>query len=81
MRLCRSWHELRRGWLTPSLLPRHPRSYIFLLPPSSLAQPPKTTPKFTALLHPHKVDDMWPGLPRKGVSGSDHVAVAAEIQL
>lgn len=57
------------------------RSYIFLLPPSTLAKDSRRQPRFTALLQPHASATMDPGLPRKGVCGSDHIAVAAEIEL
>ncbi|KAI0068339.1 Endonuclease/exonuclease/phosphatase [Artomyces pyxidatus] len=32
------------------------------------------------LLQPHKTESMDPGLPRKGVSGSDHVSLAVELE-
>ncbi|KAG6877637.1 hypothetical protein C0993_005346 [Termitomyces sp. T159_Od127] len=34
-----------------------------------------------ALLSPHKLQDLEPGLPQKGISSSDHVSLAAEISL
>ncbi|TFY79044.1 hypothetical protein EWM64_g4971 [Hericium alpestre] len=48
--------------------------YIFII------DPPHRVSSVTRLLQSHKTDDMHPGLPRKGVSGSDHISLAAEIQ-
>lgn len=49
--------------------------YIFLLP----AQDAQRPPVITKLLQPHQTQDLEPGLPRKGVCASDHVAVGGEI--
>lgn len=59
---------------------QHP-SYIFLLPPSTLSQQPPTPPRFTSLLLTHPTADLGLGLPRLGVCGSDHVALAAKVQI
>ncbi|KAI9445288.1 Endonuclease/exonuclease/phosphatase [Lactarius indigo] len=37
-------------------------------------------PVVTRLLQPHVTDNLEPGLPRKGVCGSDHVSLAAEVR-
>lgn len=34
----------------------------------------------TRLLRPHMTDNLEPGLPRKGVCGSDHVSLATEVR-
>lgn len=52
--------------------------YIFLLPPSPSSSKP--APRITAYLRPHRTEDISPGLPMKGVSASDHVAVCGEIK-
>lgn len=51
--------------------------YIFILPPSDQAQ----TAKVTSLLRTHRTETLQPGVPRKGVCASDHVAIGAEIEL
>jgi len=48
--------------------------YIFVI------DPPHRTSSVLRLLKPHATDDLHPGLPKKGVSGSDHVSLAAELQ-
>ncbi|CED84893.1 Transcriptional effector CCR4-related protein [Phaffia rhodozyma] len=52
--------------------------YIFLLPPATR---PDSPPKVIRYLLPHQVSDLEPGLPRKGISASDHVIVAGDILL
>ena len=47
--------------------------YIFIL------DPPSHTSHVVGLLKPHATDDMEPGLPQKGVCGSDHVSLVSEI--
>lgn len=79
----RTPHEARRtheGEADPFLA----RSYIFLLPPSPLlppSHPPVPAPRFTSLLRMHPVEAMGLGLPKKGVEPSDHVALAAEVEI
>lgn len=46
--------------------------YIFALPG-------KTRLEFTQLLVPPKKEELGEGLPRKGISASDHIAVACEV--
>ncbi|PWZ01758.1 Endonuclease/exonuclease/phosphatase [Testicularia cyperi] len=71
--------------------------YIFLLPQkngsssSSSSSSSSTTlagtrevesyPVVTRLLRTHKTETLQPGVPRKGVCASDHVAIGAEIEL
>jgi len=47
--------------------------YIFVLDPPSRAS------HVVGLLKPHTAKDMEPGLPQKGVCGSDHVSLLSEI--
>lgn len=47
--------------------------YIFVL------DPPSRTSHVVGLLKPHTTEDMEPGLPKKGVCGSDHVSLVSEI--
>ncbi|TFK41068.1 Endonuclease/exonuclease/phosphatase [Crucibulum laeve] len=47
--------------------------YIFVLDPVDRSS------KVTSLLSPHNVDDIRAGLPQKGVCGSDHVSLAADL--
>ncbi|KAF9787345.1 Endonuclease/exonuclease/phosphatase [Thelephora terrestris] len=47
--------------------------YIFIL------DPPSHTSHVVGLLKPHATEDMEPGLPQKGVCGSDHVSLVSEI--
>jgi len=47
--------------------------YIFIL------DPPSHTSHIVGLLKPHATEDMEPGLPQKGVCGSDHVSLISEI--
>jgi len=42
--------------------------------------PPDRKAVVTRLLQPHTTDNLEPGLPRKGVCGSDHVSLAAEVR-
>jgi RNA exonuclease NGL2 len=42
--------------------------------------PPDRRASVVRLLQPHATENLHPGLPRKGVSGSDHVSLAAEVQ-
>ncbi|KAN0059957.1 RNA exonuclease ngl2 [Thecaphora frezii] len=65
--------------------------YIFLFPTSATvaaaAQRPteaggeksEAFPRVTRLLRTHRTETLSPGVPRKGVCASDHVAVAAEV--
>lgn len=46
--------------------------YIFLFPDQVT---------ITALLPTHRTETLAPGVPRKGVCASDHVAIGAEISL
>ena len=55
------------------LLKRLWPDYIFVL------DPPSRTSHVVGLLKPHTTKDMEPGLPRKGVCGSDHVSLLSEI--
>ncbi|KZV77045.1 Endonuclease/exonuclease/phosphatase [Peniophora sp. CONT] len=48
--------------------------YVFLL------DPPGSRSKVLRLLAPHKAEDLGDGLPKKGISASDHVSLAAELQ-
>lgn len=78
-----SEHPLPRA-IGPQLTPLPARSYIFLLPPSPLlppSDPPTPVPRFTSLLRMHPVEAMGLGLPKKGVEPSDHVALAAEVEI
>lgn len=47
--------------------------YIFIL------DPPARVSHVVGLLKPHTTEDMEPGLPQKGVCGSDHVSLVSEI--
>ncbi|KAI0304974.1 Endonuclease/exonuclease/phosphatase [Russula brevipes] len=42
--------------------------------------PPDQRASVVSLLQPHTTENLRPGLPRKGISGSDHVSLAAEVQ-
>jgi len=42
--------------------------------------PPNRRSSVLRLLQPHTTDNLHPGLPRKGISASDHVSLAAEVQ-
>lgn len=48
--------------------------YIFVI------DPPDRVSSVVGLLKPHQTSDLDPGIPRKGISGSDHVSLAAELQ-
>ncbi|ETW86966.1 hypothetical protein HETIRDRAFT_99377 [Heterobasidion irregulare TC 32-1] len=48
--------------------------YIFVI------DPPDRVSAVVGLLKPHQTSDLDPGIPRKGISGSDHVSLAAELQ-
>jgi len=45
-----------------------------------VVDPPDRRAVVTCLLQPHITDNLEPGLPRKGVCGSDHVSLAAEVR-
>lgn len=45
-----------------------------------VVDPPNRKASVTRLLQPHTTENLHPGLPRKGISGSDHVSLAAEVQ-
>jgi len=42
--------------------------------------PPDRRASAVRLLEPHRTENLRAGLPRKGISGSDHVSLAAEVQ-
>ncbi|VDC01850.1 unnamed protein product [Peniophora sp. CBMAI 1063] len=48
--------------------------YVFLL------DPPGSRSKVLRILAPHKAENLGDGLPKKGISASDHVSLAAELQ-
>lgn len=50
------------------------QDYVFLL------DPPDARSKVLRILAPHKAEDLGDGLPKKGISASDHVSLATEIQ-
>lgn len=47
--------------------------YLFII------DPPDRPSSVLSLLRPHSTGDIHPGLPKMGVSGSDHISLAAEI--
>lgn len=47
--------------------------YIFILDPVDRQS------AVVGLLKPHSTDNLQPGIPRKGVCGSDHVSLCAEL--
>lgn len=53
--------------------------YVFLLPPLPSSEHPSI--RFTSLLKLHDEESMGPGLPRKNVEPSDHVALAVVAEL
>lgn len=57
------------------LLTQHITDYIFIL------DPPDKRSVVIGLSRPHRTEDLDPGLPRKGVCGSDHISLSAEIML
>ncbi|GAA5895854.1 hypothetical protein JCM5296_006684 [Sporobolomyces johnsonii] len=83
-----TWEErVRRGDFEPiytnfTPLWRCTLDYILLLPPSpNSSSPAKPAPRWTSLLKMHDVETMGAGLPRKGIEPSDHVALAATVEL
>lgn len=70
---------------------RGSRSYILLFPPgttadegseASTAPAPRKEPRWRKLLAMHDFHETCePGLPRKGVEPSDHVAIGAVVEL
>jgi RNA exonuclease NGL2 len=42
--------------------------------------PPDRRASVVRLPQPHTTETLHPGPPRKGISGSDHVSLAAEVQ-
>lgn len=62
-------------WRSPQLsLIAFVTDYLFIIDPN-----PNRPSSILSLLRPHKTDDIHPGLPKMGVSGSDHISLAAEI--
>ncbi|GAK64207.1 endonuclease/exonuclease/phosphatase [Moesziomyces antarcticus] len=58
--------------------------YIFMLPKvetSTEARAAPSYPTVTRLLRTHRTETLQPGVPRKGVCASDHIAIGAEIEL
>lgn len=56
--------------------------YIFMLPKAAADDKgPKIYPRVTRLLRTHRTETLQPGVPRKGVCASDHIAIGAEIEL
>jgi len=45
-----------------------------------IIDPPNRRASVMRLLQPHRTENLHPGLPRMGISGSDHVSLAAEVQ-
>ncbi|GAA6038585.1 hypothetical protein JCM8097_009432 [Rhodosporidiobolus ruineniae] len=83
-----SWEErIRRGDFEPiysnfTPLWRCTLDYIFLLPPSTSSTSAPPAPQWRSLLEMHDFHEVAePGLPRKGVSASDHTAVGAVVEL
>ncbi|GAA6002709.1 hypothetical protein JCM10207_007637 [Rhodosporidiobolus poonsookiae] len=81
-----TWDErVKRGDFEPlysnfTPLWRCTLDYIFLLPPSSPSAAP--APQWRSLLQMHDFHNVCePGLPRKGVEPSDHVAIGAEVEI
>ncbi|GAA5827265.1 hypothetical protein JCM11251_001199 [Rhodosporidiobolus azoricus] len=56
--------------------------YIFLLPPSPSATSSYRKPEWRSILQMHDFTDTCePGLPRKGIEPSDHVAIGAVVEV
>ena len=59
--------------------------YIFMLPRAKHGEVEgegsQQYPTVTRLLRTHKTETLQPGVPRKGVCASDHIAIGAEIEL
>lgn len=57
--------------------------YIFMLPKADhrAHAASEQYPTVTRLLRTHRTDTLQPGVPRKGVCASDHIAIGAEIDL
>lgn len=57
--------------------------YIFMLPKAGLEGETASAeyPTVTRLLPTHRTETLQPGVPRKGVCASDHIAIGAEIEL
>ncbi|SPO32088.1 related to NGL3 - putative endonuclease [Ustilago trichophora] len=57
--------------------------YIFMLPKPKQGESDESEqyPTVTRLLRTHKTETLQPGVPRKGVCASDHIAIGAEIEL
>lgn len=60
-------------WTLHSTLFALTLDYIFLFPSNQ--------PAVTALLPTHRTEVLAPGVPRKGICASDHVAIGAELAL
>ncbi|GAA5995172.1 hypothetical protein JCM5350_001858 [Sporobolomyces pararoseus] len=79
-----SWEErVQRGDFEPiytnfTPLWRCTLDFIFLLPPLPSTSHPSI--RFSSLLKMHAEGVMGPGLPRKGIEPSDHVAIASEVE-
>ncbi|KAJ1020174.1 hypothetical protein NDA16_004454 [Ustilago loliicola] len=57
--------------------------YIFMLPKASHLGEANSVeyPTVTRLLRTHRTETLQPGVPRRGVCASDHIAIGAEIEL
>ena len=62
------------------LLTTRPRLEIAVTDYIFVIDPPDRVSSVVGLLKPHQTSDLDPGIPRKGISGSDHVSLAAELQ-
>lgn len=65
---------LRPMWTLHSTIFALTLDYIFLFPSNEQIT-------VTALLPTHRTEVLAPGVPRKGVCASDHVAIGAELAL
>jgi len=65
-------------WTSFTPLWRLTLDYLFIWDAVDNASP--VSPKVLSVLTPHKTEDLEPGLPRKGLCASDHVALVAELE-
>lgn len=75
-----SLHLSRRGanepeWTSYTHYWKAVLDYIFIL------DPPNSHSVITGFSQPHRTKDLDPGIPRKGICGSDHVSLSVEIML
>ncbi|CBQ70899.1 conserved hypothetical protein [Sporisorium reilianum SRZ2] len=78
---CHTGESTEPMWTIFSSLFSLTLDYIFMLPRQAKPSSSEQYPTVTRLLRTHRTETLQPGVPRRGVCASDHIAIGAEIEL